>query len=95
MLAYLLPRVLAMARFILLRLLHTVRILFGVSIVAFSLIHLIPATRSTFCCRRRPRRRSSSGSRLSLALISHSICNNLAWLGRVLSGNLGKHGAPM
>src|SRR5215471_3035418 len=31
-----------MARFILLRLLHTILILFGVSIVAFSLIHLIP-----------------------------------------------------
>ena len=31
-----------MARFILLRLLHTILILFGVSIVAFSLIHMIP-----------------------------------------------------
>jgi len=31
-----------MARFIALRLLHTILILFGVSIVAFGLIHLIP-----------------------------------------------------
>jgi peptide/nickel transport system permease protein len=31
-----------MAQFIFLRLLHTILILFGVSIVAFGLIHLIP-----------------------------------------------------
>jgi peptide/nickel transport system permease protein len=79
----------AMARFILLRLLHTVLILFGVSIVAFSLIHLIPGNPLDILLPPEAPKEVVERLKVEFGFDKPLYVQYLAWLGRVLSGNLG------
>ena len=78
-----------MARFILLRLLHTVLILFGVSIVAFSLIHLIPGNPLDILLPPEAPKEVVERLKVEFGFDKPLYVQYLAWLGRVLSGNLG------
>ena len=78
-----------MARFILLRLLHTVLILFGVSIVAFSLIHLIPGNPLDILLPPEAPKEVVERLKVDFGFDKPLYVQYLAWLGRVLSGNLG------
>src|SRR5215472_12083505 len=78
-----------MARFILLRLLHTILILFGVSIVAFSLIHLIPGNPLDILLPPEAPKEVVERLKVEFGFDKPLYMQYLAWLGRVLSGNLG------
>src|SRR5215831_6089448 len=78
-----------MARFILLRLLHTILILFGVSIVAFSLIHLIPGNPLDILLPPEAPKEVVERLKVEFGFDKPLYLQYLAWLGRVLSGNLG------
>src|SRR6185369_8728414 len=78
-----------MARFIALRLLHTVLILFGVSIVAFGLIHLIPGNPLDILLPPEAPKAVVDQLRAEFGFDKPLYVQYLAWLGRVLTGNLG------
>jgi len=76
-----------MARFILLRLLHTIMILFGVSIVAFSLIHLIPGNPLDILLPPEAPKEVVERLKVEFGFDKPLYMQYLAWLGRVLPTN--------
>jgi peptide/nickel transport system permease protein len=78
-----------MARFIVLRLLHTILILFGVSIVAFGLIHLIPGNPLDILLPPEAPKEVVERLKVEFGFDKPLYIQYLAWLGRVLQGNLG------
>ena len=78
-----------MAHFILLRLLHTILILFGVSIVAFRLIHLIPGNPLDILLPPEAPKEVVERLKVEFGFDKPLYIQYLAWLGRVLHGNLG------
>jgi peptide/nickel transport system permease protein len=80
---------LAMTRFILLRLLHTILILFGVSIVAFGLIHLIPGNPLDILLPPEAPKEVVERLKVEFGFDKPLYVQYLAWVGRVVHGNLG------
>src|SRR5580693_573429 len=78
-----------MIQFITLRLLHTILILFGVSVVAFSLIHLIPGNPLDILLPPEAPKEVVDRLKVEFGFDKPLYVQYLAWLGRVLSGNLG------
>jgi peptide/nickel transport system permease protein len=78
-----------MTRFILLRLLHTILILFGVSIVAFGLIHLIPGNPLDILLPPEAPKEVVERLKVEFGFDKPLYVQYLAWVGRVLHGNLG------
>jgi len=78
-----------MAQFIVLRLLHTILILFGVSIVAFGLIHLIPGNPLDILLPPEAPKEVVERLKVEFGFDKPLYIQYLAWLGRVLQGNLG------
>ena len=78
-----------MAQFIFLRLLHTILILFGVSIVAFGLIHLIPGNPLDILLPPEAPKEVVERLKVEFGFDKPLYIQYLAWLGRVLQGNLG------
>jgi len=78
-----------MARFIAFRLCHTVLILFGVSVVAFGLIHLIPGNPLDILLPPEAPKTVVDQLRAEFGFDKPLYLQYLAWLGRVLTGNLG------
>ena len=78
-----------MTRFILLRLMHTVLILFGVSIVAFGLIHLIPGNPLDILLPPEAPKEVVERLKVEFGFDKPLYVQYLAWVGRVLHGNLG------
>jgi peptide/nickel transport system permease protein len=78
-----------MAQFIVLRLLHTILILFGVSIVAFGLIHLIPGNPLDILLPPEAPKEVVERLKVEFGFDKPLYVQYLAWLGRVLQGNLG------
>jgi len=78
-----------MVQFITLRLLHTVLILFGVSIVAFGLIHLIPGNPLDILLPPEAPKEVVERLKVEFGFDKPLYLQYLAWLGRVLHGNLG------
>jgi peptide/nickel transport system permease protein len=78
-----------MARFIAFRLCHTVLILFGVSVVAFGLIHLIPGNPLDILLPPEAPKVVVDQLRAEFGFDRPLHVQYLAWLGRVLTGNLG------
>src|SRR4051812_16429522 len=78
-----------MIQFITLRLLHTVLILFGVSVVAFGLIHLIPGNPLDILLPPEAPKEVVERLKVEFGFDKPLYLQYLAWLGRVLQGNLG------
>jgi peptide/nickel transport system permease protein len=78
-----------MPRFVAFRLGHTVLILFGVSIVAFGLIHLIPGNPLDILLPPEAPKAVVDQLRAEFGFDKPLHVQYLAWLGRVLTGNLG------
>ncbi len=78
-----------MARFIASRLLYTLLILFGVSVVAFGLIHLIPGNPLDILLPPEAPKSVVDHLRAEFGFDKPLYVQYLAWLGRVLHGNLG------
>jgi peptide/nickel transport system permease protein len=78
-----------MVQFIILRLLHTILILFGVSIVAFGLIHLIPGNPLDILLPPEAPKEVVERLKVEFGFDKPLYIQYLAWLGRVLQGNLG------
>jgi peptide/nickel transport system permease protein len=78
-----------MTRFILLRLLHTILILFGVSIVAFGLIHLIPGNPLDILLPPEAPKEVVERLKVEFGFDKPLYVQYLAWVGRVVHGNLG------
>src|SRR6266581_1644331 len=78
-----------MARFVAFRLCHTVLILFGVSVVAFGLIHLIPGNPLDILLPPEAPKVVVDQLRAEFGFDRPLHVQYLAWLGRVLTGNLG------
>jgi peptide/nickel transport system permease protein len=78
-----------MMQFITLRLLHTILILFGVSIVAFGLIHLIPGNPLDILLPPEAPKEVVERLKVEFGFDRPLYIQYLAWLGRVLQGNLG------
>ena len=78
-----------MAQFIALRLLHTILILFGVSIVAFGLIHLIPGNPLDILLPPEAPKEVVERLKVEFGFDKPLYIQYFAWLGRVLHGNLG------
>ncbi len=78
-----------MAQFIVLRLLHTVLILFGVSVVAFGLIHLIPGNPLDILLPPEAPKEVVERLKAEFGFDQPLYIQYFAWLGRVLHGNLG------
>ncbi len=78
-----------MARFIAYRLGHTVLILFGVSVVAFGLIHLIPGNPLDILLPPEAPKAVVDQLRAQFGFDKPLYVQYLSWLGRVLGGNLG------
>jgi peptide/nickel transport system permease protein len=78
-----------MTRFILLRLLHTILILFGVSIVAFGLIHLIPGNPLDILLPPEAPKEVVERLKVEFGFDKPLYVQYLAWVGRVVNGNLG------
>ena len=78
-----------MIQFLVLRLLHTVLILFGVSVIAFGLIHLIPGNPLDILLPPEAPREVVERLKAEFGFDQPLYIQYLAWLGRVLHGNLG------
>src|SRR4029077_4591752 len=78
-----------MAQFIVLRLLHKILILFGVSIVAFGLIHLIPGNPLDILLPPEATKEVVEGVKVEFGFDKPLYIQYFAWLGRVVHGNLG------
>jgi peptide/nickel transport system permease protein len=78
-----------MVHFIVLRLLHTVLILFGVSIVAFGLIQLIPGNPLDILLPPEAPKEVIERLKVEFGFDQPLYIQYLTWLGRVLHGNLG------
>ncbi len=78
-----------MAQFITLRLLHTILILFGVSVVAFGLIHLIPGNPLDILLPPEAPKEVVERLKVEFGFDKPLYLQYLAWLGRVVRGNLG------
>lgn len=78
-----------MARFIAARLLHTVLILFGVSVVAFALIHMIPGNPLDILLPPEAPKSVVDRLRSEFGFDQPLYVQYLSWLGRILHGNLG------
>lgn len=78
-----------MARFLAARLLHTLLILFGVSVVAFGLIHLIPGNPLDILLPPEAPKSVVDHLRAEFGFDKPLYVQYLAWAGRVLHGNLG------
>jgi peptide/nickel transport system permease protein len=78
-----------MARFIAFRLGHTLLILFGVSIVAFGLIHLIPGNPLDILLPPEAPKAVVDQLRVQFGFDKPLYVQYFSWLGRVLTGNLG------
>jgi peptide/nickel transport system permease protein len=78
-----------MAQFIVLRLLHTIGILFGVSLVAFGLIHLIPGNPLDILLPPEAPKEVVERLKVEFGFDRPLYIQYLAWLGRVFEGNLG------
>ena len=78
-----------MVHFIVLRLLHTILILFGVSIVAFGLIQLIPGNPLDILLPPEAPKEVVERLKVEFGFDKPLYIQYLAWLGRVLHGNLG------
>lgn len=78
-----------MARFIAFRLLHTVLILFGVSIIVFGLIHLIPGNPLDILLPPEAPKEVVDRLKVEFGFDRPLYVQYLSWLGRVVSGNLG------
>ncbi|HXC89462.1 MAG TPA: ABC transporter permease [Stellaceae bacterium] len=78
-----------MARFVAARLLHTVLILFGVSLVAFALIHMIPGNPLDILLPPEAPKSVVDRLRSEFGFDRPLYIQYLSWLGRVLRGNLG------
>src|SRR5271168_1316820 len=83
------PPAVVMARFIVFRLLHTVLILFGVSIIVFGLIHLIPGNPLDILLPPEAPKEVVDRLKMEFGFDRPLYEQYLAWLGRVVSGNLG------
>ncbi|MGA8551572.1 MAG: ABC transporter permease [Stellaceae bacterium] len=78
-----------MARFLAARLLHTILILFGVSVVAFALIHMIPGNPLDILLPPEAPKSLVDHLRAEFGFDRPLYVQYLAWLGRVFRGNLG------
>src|SRR5690349_15587679 len=78
-----------MAQFITLRLLHTILILFGVSLVAFGLIHLIPGNPLDILLPPEAPKEVVERLKVEFGFDKPLYLQYVAWLGRVVHGNLG------
>src|SRR5271170_7042968 len=78
-----------MVQFIVLRLLHTILILFGVSIVVFGLIQLIPGNPLDILLPPEAPKEVVERLKVEFGFDKPLYIQYLAWLGRVLHGNLG------
>lgn len=78
-----------MARFVAARLLHTVLILFGVSLVAFALIHMIPGNPLDILLPPEAPKTVVDRLRSEFGFDRPLYIQYLSWLRRVLHGNLG------
>jgi peptide/nickel transport system permease protein len=78
-----------MVQFVVLRLLHTILILFGVSIVAFGLIHLIPGNPLDILLPPEAPKEVVERLKVEFGFDKPLYIQYLTWLGRVLHGNLG------
>jgi peptide/nickel transport system permease protein len=78
-----------MAQFITLRLLHTILILFGVSVVAFGLIHLIPGNPLDILLPPEAPKEVVERVKVEFGFDRPLYLQYAAWLGRVVTGNLG------
>jgi peptide/nickel transport system permease protein len=78
-----------MARFVAARLLHTILILFGVSIVAFALIHMIPGNPLDILLPLEAPKSLVDHLRAEFGFDKPLYVQYLAWLGRLFRGNLG------
>src|SRR5258708_1202868 len=76
-------------RFIVKRLLLTIPILFLVSILAFTLIHLIPGDPARVILGEEATPQAYEALRQQLNLDKPIIVQYLMWMGNVLQGNLG------
>jgi peptide/nickel transport system permease protein len=77
------------ARFVTARLLHTILILFGVSLVAFALIHMIPGNPLDILLPPEAPKTVVDRLRSEFGFDRPLYVQYLSWLGRVLQGNLG------
>jgi len=78
-----------MAQFITLRLLHTILILFGVSVVTFGLIHLIPGNPLDILLPPEAPKEVVERLKVEFGFDKPLYLQYFAWLGRVVRGNLG------
>ena len=78
-----------MAQFITLRLMHTILILFGVSVVAFGLIHLIPGNPLDILLPPEAPKEVVERLKVEFGFDKPLYLQYVAWLGRVVHGNLG------
>jgi peptide/nickel transport system permease protein len=78
-----------MSQFITLRLLHTILILLGVSVVAFGLIHLIPGNPLDILLPPEAPKEVVERLKVEFGFDKPLYLQYLAWLGRVVHGNLG------
>src|SRR5258708_8997033 len=78
-----------MAQFIVLRLLHTILILFGVSVVAFGLIHLIPGNPLDILLPPEAPKEVVERLKVEFGFDKPLYIQYFTWLGRVVHGNLG------
>jgi peptide/nickel transport system permease protein len=78
-----------MAQFITLRLLHTILILFGVSVVAFGLIHLIPGNPLDILLPPEAPKEVVERLKVEFGFDKPLYLQYFAWVGRVVHGNLG------
>jgi peptide/nickel transport system permease protein len=78
-----------MARFVAERLLHTVLILFGVSLVAFALIHMIPGNPLDILLPPEAPKTVVDRLRSEFGFDRPLYIQYLSWLGRIAHGNLG------
>ena len=79
-----------MARFIVSRLLSLIPILFGVSVVTFLLIRLVPGDPVVAMLGLEADQAAISAMRLRLALDDPLPLQYLRWIGRVLNGDFGR-----
>lgn len=78
-----------MARFLAARLLHTILILFGVSVVAFALIHMIPGNPLDILLPPEAPKSLVDHLRAEFGFNKPLYVQYLAWLGRLFRGDLG------